>query len=94
LPHVGHAQDADVLIGQNNLYTVNTTGAYATEDYEFCRNTQEIIQARVKAHNSGSSSVNVVKTLPSETTRATQATTGVLEVIAAVVAGSSVVIGK
>jgi hypothetical protein len=93
LPHVGHAQDADSLIGQNNLHTVNTVGLYAVEDDKFCRDTQAIIQECVKAHNRGAS-VKVEKTLPSSTTRLTQVTIVVLEVIAAVTAGGSVVIGR
>ncbi len=48
-------------MGQRNLYTVNTTGAYATEDYDFRRETQEIIRACVKAHERGAS-IKVEKT--------------------------------
>lgn len=87
LPHVGHAQDADCLIGQNNLYTVNTTGAYAVEDYKFCRATQEIIRECVKAHKDRGAPIDKLRvTLPSSTTRITQVTIAIVEFVASVVA--------
>lgn len=71
LNHIGHAYDADSLIGQNNLYTVGTLGQYAAEDYEFCVGTQNFIRECVKIHKQGYP-INESKTLPSETTRATK----------------------
>jgi len=85
LSHVGHAEDADGLIGQDNLYTVNTTGLKAAEDYDFCRGTQEIIREHVKAHRDhGVSFVDKVVTLPSDTTRITNVVTATVATVATV----------
>ena len=68
--HVGHAQDADSLIGRNHLYTVNTVGLYATEDYKFCVGAQNLIRECVEAHNDyGAAIDDITKILPSSTTK-------------------------
>lgn len=71
LNHVGHGQDADNLIGWNQLYTVNTVGAYATEDYKFCIGAQNFIRECVRIHEQGYG-INEKKTLPSWTTSTTK----------------------
>ena len=68
LNHIGHGRDADSLIGQNNLYTVNTVGLYATEDYEFCVGTQNFIRECIRLHEQGEG-IEENRTLPSSTTR-------------------------
>jgi hypothetical protein len=87
LSHVGHAEDADDLIGPANLYTVNTIGDYTVEDNSFRRATREIIQECVKAHKEKGAPVDKLRvTLPSSTTRITQVTTATIAVIASIVA--------
>lgn len=71
LDHMGNAYDANGLINQNNLYTVNTVGLRAMESDEFCGGAQNFIQTYTRRHEQGYP-INETKILPSETTRATK----------------------
>jgi hypothetical protein len=80
--HIGHAYDADSLIGRNNLYTVNTVGLYAVEDDEFRRGAQNFIREHARIHEQGYP-INESTTLLSSTTSATKWTVRIAGSVAA-----------
>lgn len=90
--HIGHAYDANSLMGQNSLYTVNTTGLRATENYWFCKDAQRLISECIEVHQKAKTpekaSINVSKAILSHTTGATR-----WGIKAGVVAGSALIPG-